>query len=128
MKEVLGIDYGAKRIGLATANTVIKLATPYGVWPNNEEFLRRLKNLCEQRNCATIVIGLPRGLEGQETPQTAKVREFATEVERKLRLPVALQDEAATTVVAHTHKKISKRGDVDSLAAALILQDYLNNL
>jgi putative Holliday junction resolvase len=78
-----------------------------------------------------IVVGLPRGLDGQETPQTLVVRRFVDDVLEKLAPRVELQDEAATSAVAEERLRQSgkryRREQIDAEAAAIILQDWLDN-
>lgn len=122
---VLGLDVGSKRIGVARGTTLAKLATPLAVISVDGQELTQLKRLVEQENAQTLVVGLPRGLEGQETAQTASVRDFGR-VLATLGLPLYWQDEAGTTKQAQgeAHGNVN---NVDALAAAIILQDYLDN-
>lgn len=114
----LGIDYGSKRVGLALGSEEGRLATPYKTILN-QRLITQLQQIATSEEIVGFVLGLPRNLEGEDTPQTEVVRRFAAELGR-LGRPVRLQDEAGTT---HTGKK-----DVDAIAAAQILQDYLDSL
>lgn len=118
----LGLDYGAKRIGLAVASGEARLARPLCTVPNDEQFLARLKNIIAEEAVTAIVLGWPRGLEGQETAQTREVKRFADEVLSPLGLPIIYQDEALTSEAA------AGASDIDAEAARLILQDYLDTL
>jgi putative Holliday junction resolvase len=77
----------------------------------------------------TIVVGLPRGLEGQETEQTRICREFAAELGTRTEAEIVLQDEALTSEQAKREfaerGHWPKSGDLDALAAVYILEDYL---
>jgi putative Holliday junction resolvase len=127
--KILGIDYGAKRIGLATGDTESKLASPLKTVALDE-----LAAVLKQEGpFEAVVLGLPRSLDGQETPQTLSVRHFADDVLwGQLRIDPILQDEAATSSVAEERLKESGRkytkADIDSTAASIILQDYLDAL
>jgi putative holliday junction resolvase len=129
MGRYLGIDYGARRIGLATAESELKLATPHStVAPH--ELVNTIKS---EGPFDAVVVGLPRSLDGATTPQTLAVQRFCDDVLwRKLRIEPVYQDEAATSVVAEERLKESGRtyekADIDSEAAAIILQDYLDSL
>jgi putative Holliday junction resolvase len=132
-KRYLGIDYGAKRVGLATGDDEVRLATPLVTLEGDkEDLVEQLKAICHQESIDGIVMGLPRGLEGQETAQTAHVRAEASRLEAALELPLALQDEALTSEVAR--ERLVERGQetgggaIDREAAAIILQDYLEGL
>lgn len=126
MAGFLGIDYGAARVGLATAAEGSSLSTPHGTVAPDE-----VAGVVAQLQPDVIVIGLPRGLDGQDTAQTAAVRDFVTSIERG-GATVVLQDEAGTSGVAEARLKASgrpfRRGDIDAEAAAIILQDYLDGL
>lgn len=123
------LDVGAKRVGVAVANVHARLARPLTTVANDEKVWETLADICHQETVGTLVVGLPRGLDGQETDQTRYCRAFADEAEQRLGLPVSLQDEALTSYAAETELKDkglpADRGDVDALAATYILEDYL---
>ncbi|HVQ44243.1 MAG TPA: Holliday junction resolvase RuvX [Candidatus Saccharimonadia bacterium] len=129
MAKYLGIDYGTKRVGLATADADAKVATPLtAVAPHELAVAIEREGPFE-----AVVVGLPRGLDGQDTPQTLAVRRFSDDVLwRRLHLEPVFQDEAGTSALAEDRLKESgkpyNKGDIDSAAAALILQDYLDTL
>lgn len=129
MAKYLGIDYGAKRIGLATASDDAKVATPLpAIGPH--EFVATIER---EGPFVAVVVGLPRGLDGQETPQTLAVRRFCDDVLwRRLHIEAVFQDEAGTSELAAEHLRASGRpfakADIDSAAAAIILQDYLDTI
>ena len=126
--SILALDVGQARIGVALATSVARLASPLTTLPNNDDFLDSLRKLVAEHAVSVLVVGLPRGLDGQETGQTSYVREFAATLDT-LGLPVHLQDEALTS--AHAEQELRNRGvaytkeDVDSLSATYILEDYL---
>lgn len=125
---ILAIDYGSKRVGLATASSEARLASPLKTIQNSEQLLSEIAEVAKTEAAELLVVGLPRGLEGQETSQTGLVRAFSRELADYTGLPVALQDEALTSLEAEKQLKKGKKSDVDSLAAAIILDDYLSNL
>lgn len=123
MAKLIGIDWGSKRVGLAIGTSEAKISSPLESWSNSEDLIERLVSYCLKEGISTVIVGLPRGLEGQETAQTTEVRQFASHLQKALKMPVKLQDETLTSVMA------SKRsGDIDAQAAAVILQDYLDQL
>jgi putative Holliday junction resolvase len=128
---MLGVDFGSKRIGVAKGDDDRRIAQPL-VTLTGEEPLEHLRKLVKSEEAKLVVIGLPRGLDGQETEQTAKARNFAKMVETELAISVELQDEAGTSGVAEDRLKASGRAyeaaDIDAEAACIILQDYLDNL
>lgn len=127
---ILALDVGAARIGLALANTVAKLANPYGAIVNDGDVLERLRDVCRKESVGRIVIGLPRGMSGQTTQQTEVAQAFGGRVAQALQLPISWQDEAVTSVRAEAElrarDKPYTKGDIDALAATYILEDYLH--
>ncbi|MBI4100901.1 Holliday junction resolvase RuvX [Candidatus Microgenomates bacterium] len=129
MSKLLGIDWGSKRIGLAIAGVETKLARPLPSLSAGSNLSRQLAEICQQQGVTKLVLGLPRGLNGQETAQTRQVRQFAKELQAQLNLPIVLQDEALTTQAIKQRQSRGKpKMDIDSEAAAMILQDYLETL
>ena len=131
--EVLGkylaIDYGARRVGLATADTEARLASPFMTIAPHE----LVATIKREGPFEAVIVGLPRSLDGTNTPQTLAVKRFCDDVLwRKLHIDVVYQDEAATSSVAEERLKESgkpyEKGDIDAVAASIILQDYLDAL
>jgi putative pre-16S rRNA nuclease len=126
--KYLGIDYGSRRVGLSTATDEAKLASPLkAISPG--ELVSFIK---DNGPYDRVVLGLPRSLDGHDTPQTLAVRHFADDVLwRKLNIEPILQDEAGTSALAEDRLKESGRdyqkGDIDAEAATIILQDYLDS-
>jgi putative Holliday junction resolvase len=126
MKKVLGIDYGKRKIGLASATTT--LAEVYGVirFETIEEAIKKIRKVVEKEDIKKIVIGVSEGEMAQDT------RKFARVLKKQLNLPVAFQDETLSTKVAEELsiqagiKRNKRRKLEDAYAAAVILQDYLN--
>jgi len=132
-KRYLGVDFGDKRVGLATGDDEVCLATPLETLDGTQEdLLEVFIRTCRKEEIDHIVMGLPRGLDSQDTAQTVKVRNFAVKLESALGLPLTLQDEALTSVAAR--ERLQERGQatdggaIDREAAAIILQDYLGAL
>lgn len=127
---ILGLDFGEVRVGVALADSEIKLSSPLATLRNDASLLTKIKKLILDNKVDKLVIGLPRNLNGDETPQTASARAFASKLEAALELPVYLVDEAATSVEAEAQLRASGRpyakGAIDALAAALILDNYLD--
>lgn len=127
--SILALDVGEQRVGVAYASMAARLASPLTTLPNDASFMPRLQALIAERAVDTVVVGLPRGLEGQSTPQTEQVRAFADNLQKRTQLPVILQDEALTSVKAEQELRGRRRAytkeDIDSLSATYILEDYL---
>jgi putative Holliday junction resolvase len=125
IKEYLGLDVGLKRTGIARASDAARLAEPL-LTVATADILTTLKELIKEHGVSAIVIGLPRNLSGSDTKQTSWVRDFVINAKNKIDLPFYWQDEALTSRIAEAKKAVHKHAhDVDSLAAAIILQDFL---
>ena len=129
MKKYLGIDYGARRIGLAAATDETKLAAPQKT-VTVDELIQFIKT---DGPFDQVVVGLPRNLDGHDTPQTVIVRRFADDVLwRRLHIDPIFMDEAGTSELAverlNESGKPYVKADIDAEAAAIILQDYLDTL
>lgn len=130
-KNIVALDVGDKRIGIAHTPPGTTIAMPFTTLQNDNEVMAMLKHLINSKNVAILVVGLPRGLDGQETQQTAKIRAFATDLQEQLQISVHLQDEAATSIKARETLEQSgksyEKEAVDALAASYILQDFIDN-
>ncbi|MFL5574733.1 MAG: Holliday junction resolvase RuvX [Gemmatimonadaceae bacterium] len=132
--RLLAIDYGERRVGLALSDPEGIIASPAGFIqrrpgkrPPVAELVRRAGEL-EARG---FVLGLPLDDEGEETARSAEVRQIADELERRTGLPARLVDERYTTAAALRAVREmggsarGRKGDVDALAATLLLQHAL---
>lgn len=130
-ETILALDVGAARIGVAVARQDVRLAQPVGAWDNDDTFVEKLRSFCQSEQVGRVVVGLPRGLDGQETAQTASVRQFVARLASTLDLPLSWQDEAVTSAQAEVElqerNKPYSKGDIDALAATYILEDYLRD-
>ena len=128
--QILALDVGSKRIGVALANSVARLPRPLTTLDAETDALGQLAALIATEAITTLVVGLPRGLEGQETPQTVAVRSFVDGL-LQFGLPIYFQDEALTSRKAEAELaargKAYNKSDVDALAATYILEDFLTN-
>ncbi len=129
--NVLALDIGERRIGVAIAHLEARIPRPLATIDRQTEpdIFKTLTDLAQEHNAETIVVGLPRGMDGQETAQTTSVREFASQLKESFSGTLALQDEAGTSLVAEEELQAKggayEKGDIDKLAATYILQDWL---
>jgi len=133
--RILGLDYGTARIGVALSDESHFLASPRGFIPAEPK--RKcddsLAELCATENVERIVVGLPRHMSGEEGDSAKAARKFASRVSERTGLPVEFVDERLTTMAADRAlselnlKTPAKRRRVDSAAAAIILQTYLDS-
>ena len=128
--NLLAIDVGERRVGVAIANSLARLSSPLTTLINNDNLHELIKELVEKNNITELVIGLPRNLNGYDTKQTEYVRNFSKQLEN-LNLPIYLEDEALSSVRAkdmlEKSKKNYSKADVDSQAACYILDDFMLN-
>ncbi len=139
--RVLGIDYGAKRIGLALSDATATLASPWRLVqrpPSEAETLRvmigEIKTLAaDDDGLEAVVVGWPRKLDGSPTHQTPIVQAFATALKSRIDIPVILQDERLSSHEAESRLATreadwrKRKARLDAAAAAVILQDYLDS-
>lgn len=151
MARLMALDVGEARIGVAVSDATGFLASPYTtvyVTRNEEQVWQRLKQLLEETEAEGLVIGLPISLDGQRHAQAERVQAFAERLRPHLTIPFTFWDERYSTVEAYRllagpeqdepdtrrrhgsqrrQTKRKRRGqEIDAYAAAVILQDYLD--
>ena len=131
--RVIGLDVGEKRIGVARADSDTRIAVPVGFINVDGSEWQEIAQTARINGTNFFVIGLPRSNEGKETAQSLYVRNFAKVLTEKVPgAKVKFQDESLTSVEAEdrlkARKKKYEKGDIDAEAAAIILQDFLENL
>ena len=122
--KFLGIDYGTKRIGLATADSQNKIATPLKVIDNNGDALKTVVEICKKKKIDTIVIGESKDRSGRENPVMEYAKEFANGLINSLETNIVFADEFGSSVAAS--QQPGSPTHVDGSAAAVILNRYLN--
>lgn len=127
-KTLLALDVGEKRIGVAVGDRGVKIAVPFDTIEVDGKEIERIARIVVDENVDTIIVGYPRNQSGEATAQTAFVEAFASQL-TGMADNVVFQDESLTSVLAEqrlkSYGKPYTKGDVDAQAAALILQDYL---
>lgn len=128
--SIIALDIGEKRIGVAVASTIARLARPLTTLILDENFFTNLVEIISREDVSEIVVGMPRNLDGQPTSQTFFVETFVNELQQHTSLPIQFQDEAVTSRLAQeeleARGKTYAKADIDALAATYILQDYLD--
>lgn len=126
-QSLMCLDVGERRIGVAVADTSVRIAIPYDTIEVSGKEIVHIAELATRENVDTIVVGYPRNQQGEATAQTQYVEQFARQLRDIAKLE--FQDESLTSV--HAEKRLQARGknyskaDIDKEAAAIILQDYL---
>lgn len=126
IQELLGVDVGAARVGIARGSTLARIAEPLKTTLATSA-LEEIKQLAKLHASEAVVVGLPRSLDGNETDQTRAVRQWVKQAQTVIGLPFFWQDEALTSIEAKSKKQKAKSPGVDAQAAAIILQDFLDS-
>lgn len=133
MGRILALDIGDVRIGVALSDPMGIIANPLETYTRKtaDKDIEYIVCLAKQREAEEIVSGLPKGLDGDDTLQTKKVREFVAELEKAWGKRVIFVDERLTTASAQRAllegnvRRADRKKVVDKVAAAIILQTYL---
>ncbi len=128
LNNLLGLDIGEKRIGVARVNLTAKIPEPLTTLINDASFAKNIANLVKEHEIDALVVGLPRNMNGEVTEQTDIVKKFVTENLSEFK--VIYQDETLSSVEADTrlgNLRVPK-AEIDSLAASIILEDYLETI
>jgi len=133
MNRILGLDVGDKRIGIALSDELRLIASPLQVYTRVGwgPDCRHLLSLYQQNGCNLVVCGLPKNMDGSVGFQAEKVMAFAEKL-KEAGMPVEFQDERLSTVSAHDAlieggmRRDGRKETVDKVAAAVILQQYLD--
>jgi putative pre-16S rRNA nuclease len=133
MSRLLGLDIGEKRVGLAVSDETFTLARPLSTLTRTSklEDFAKIKAVCVEYQIDKIVCGLPKTLRNEEGPQAQRVRRYADQLAGSIGLQIEFWDERFSSVdaeerLAQSSRKKRAKGDIDSAAAAIILQEYLD--
>ena len=137
--RVLGLDYGSKTVGVAISDTLGWTAQSVETITRKSEnklrqTLARIEELAKLYEADRIVLGYPKHMNNDEVERCARTEEFKEMLERRLGLPVILQDERMSTVSAErilmegNVRRENRKEYVDKMAAAFILQTYLDRI
>ena len=132
--RILAIDYGSQRIGVAISDPTGTLARPLPFVPAKADakLAREIADLATKEQAELVLLGLPRNMNGSFGEAADKVRAFAALLEKATTLPLKLIDERLSTVQASRQLQESgkdtrkQRDKIDSAAAAVLLQGYLD--
>ena len=126
-KSILALDVGDRRVGVALADSQIKIAVPYGYLERSDKIIQQITELMLDHDIDTLVIGYPRNQSGEATKQTELVEQFAEELaEIEIDADLVFQDESLSSVEAERRLgRVKDKGEIDAEAASIILQDYL---
>jgi putative Holliday junction resolvase len=127
-RTIICLDVGEKRIGIAVADSSVRIAVPFETVDVDGKEIESIENILITEQADTIVVGYPRNQSCEPTAQTRYVESFAGKL-RHMPATIVFQDESLTSVMAEqqlaVHKRPYTKGDIDAQAAAIILTDYL---
>ena len=138
MNRILGLDYGTKTVGVAISDPLLltaqELETIVRKRPNAlRHTLVRIQEICDEYKVEKIILGYPRNMDDSEGFRCEETLEFKKLLEKRINIPIELLDERLTTVYADEIleesgvAKKDRKKVIDQIAAAIILQDYLDN-
>jgi putative Holliday junction resolvase len=130
----MALDVGGRRIGVAVSDPlgIIARSLEVIVRRTDESAVERISELAKDQDVGEIVVGFPRSLSGDVGPQAEAVKSFASQIEEAVDVPLVLWDERLSTVTAarlmrdRGQSARDSKATIDSVAAAVILQDYLD--
>lgn len=122
----LGIDYGAKRVGLALSDEEGRIAIPFKTLENSKNLVAVIKKIVIKEDVGKVVLGLPIPFSGGESKQTLETKKFAELAKKEIELPIEFENEVLTTKLAQ--KSGIPREHLDKASATIILQSYLDKM
>lgn len=130
--RILCLDYGSRRVGVALGDTETRMASPWDIWDGSDEdaLVRRVRETLAREQIEKVVVGIPRPLgdRSRETDQAKEIRIFIARL-RQEGIPVEEEDETlSSALAARQTREAGQRGKRDDLAAAVILQSYLDRI
>ena len=132
--RLMGVDAGERRVGVAVTDDFRMIASPVATVMRGKDELQQLRELVERYGVTGIVAGLPKGMSGREGQQADDVRSYAGSLAESLGLPLRFWDERLTTAMAERslieagRSRSQRRDVVDAVAAALMLQSYIDTV
>jgi len=134
--RIIALDHGTKRIGVAVSDETKTIAQPleYISAEPFVDFLARLKKLLVEKEISLVLIGLPRNMDGSYGPAALKVQAFAGVLRAAITVPIKMWDERLTSSQANKILiqanvcRAKRKEKVDKMAAAILLQSYLDGV
>ena len=132
--KIIALDIGTVRIGVATSDIMEIIASAYESYrrKNTEEDVKYIAQLVSSLNAGLVVIGLPLKMDGSEGTSVEMAKSFGNELAKLVSVPIVYQDERLSTVEAQRiliesgMRREKRKGKIDSIAATIILQTYLD--
>ena len=130
--KLLGLDLGERRIGVAVSDDTGIIASPERIIDLRRATLEDVANLADEFKVDGIVVGLPKGMSGDEGYQARETRAMAAEIEELVNVPVIFWDERLSSFIAdqalsaRVKSPRERRNQLDAIAAAVTLQSYMD--
>lgn len=132
--RVLGLDPGSVRVGVALSDELGIIAQPLDYIPAEpfEEFVMQLLKLIAERDVGSIIVGMPRNMDGSYGPAAEKSKALVEQLRGRTKVPIRTWDERLTTaqanrvLIAGNVSRQKRKEKVDKLAAAILLQSFLD--
>ncbi len=131
--QIMALDVGSVRIGVATASSIARVASPLKYIANDKDVYSIINQLIVDNEVKQLVVGLPLNIEGEPTKQTEYIKQFVEKLKQSLdtKLSIDYADESSTSQLAEKQlqagKKSYQKGDIDAMSASYILQRYLDD-
>ena len=134
-QRILGIDYGSVRVGLSISDPLGLIAQPIQAFKNDDSLFTNIGQITSSENVVLIVVGMPFNLKGQKAQKAEEVQKFIERLRKELGIEILTWDERFTTTIAgktmlamgtKRKERQKKDGRIDSMAAAVMLQGYLD--
>lgn len=131
-RKLLGLDLGERRVGVAVSDATGLVASPIGAVDLKRSGLQAVADLVTEHDVDGVVVGLPTTLTGGEGFQAERTRAMAEELEALIDVPLVFWDERLTSAIAdqileRRKRKPRDKGERDAIAAAILLQSYLDS-
>ena len=134
--RILAIDHGSKRMGIAVSDELKMIAQPleYILAEPSDKFLARLNELITDKEVELVLIGMPRNMDGSYGPAALKVQDFVEALKAAVSVPIKMWDERLTSTMANriliqgNVRRDKRKEKVDKMAAAILLQSYLDGI
>ena len=127
--QILAIDYGQSKVGLALGDSSVKIAFAYKTLPNNDNFFAELSEIIAREEIKKVIIGLPGHNNFKDSIEAQEIKKLGEKIEAELKLPVAYQEEMFTTKMARNNlketgmKNLEQHDDEES--ARIILESWM---
>jgi putative Holliday junction resolvase len=135
-KRILGIDFGTTRIGISLSDPLQIIAQPYNTIRNDGGTITAICNIIRKENVELVIVGMPLNLKGEKGKKALEVEEFIDDLAKAAKTEIVRWDERFTTAMAHQtllrmgtgrEERRTEKGRVDAMAAAILLQGFLDS-